>query len=375
MPTDYYEVLGVDRDAAADDIKKAYRKLALKYHPDRNPDDKSDSEAKFKEASRAYEVLSDGDQRARYDRFGHAAFENGGGGGGGGSDFGSAFGNASAFEEVLGDLFGDFFGGRRRQRGAARGDDLRYDLEVTFEEAVDGTERVISVPRTVTCGSCEGSGSKAGTSPETCPACKGQGQVRFQQGLFQIAKTCGQCNGEGRINRTPCTDCRGQGRQRAMREIKVKVPAGVDNGSRLKLRSEGEAGVRGGPTGDLYVLISVHPHSIFQREGSHVLCELPITMVDAALGAKIDVPTLDGVVKMTVPSGTQSGRTFKLSGKGIRDLRRGGRGDQYVQVQVEIPTTLTKKQKQLLTEFNESTKKNSDSLVSAFAKKVRELVG
>jgi molecular chaperone DnaJ len=371
---DYYEILGVGRDAALEDVKKAYRKVALKYHPDRNPDGKEEAEAKFKEASKAYEVLSDAEKRAQYDRFGHAAFENAGGGG---FDFGAGFGGAGMFEDVLGDLFGDFFGGRRGGRsrsGGVRGDDLRYDMEIAFEEAVDGTERRISVPRTVSCETCEGSGSKSGTTPETCPACEGAGQVRFQQGLFQISKTCGQCNGDGRINRTPCPTCRGGGRKRAMREIKVKVPAGVDNGSRLKLRGEGEAGMRGGPPGDLYVVLGVAPHTLFQRDGTNIVCRIPISMVDAALGAKIDVPTLDGMVKMTIPAGTQSAKVFKIAGKGVRDVRRGYRGDQYVAIDVEIPTKVTKKQRKLLESFAEESAKQSESLVASFANKVRELM-
>ncbi len=379
MSTDYYDILGVGRDASADEIKKAYRKIALKYHPDRNPDNKDEAEVKFKEASKAYEILSDPEKRGKYDRFGAAAFENGGGPGG--FDFGAGFGGGAAFEDALGDLFGDFFGGafggRRRSRrgGAARGDDLRYDMEIDFEEAVRGTERRISVPRTVNCRSCSGSGAKPGTSPETCPACGGAGQVRFQQGLFQVAKTCGQCNGEGKINRSPCPDCRGRGRERSMREINVKVPPGVDNGSRLKLRGEGEAGLRGGPPGDLYVVLQVKPHPLFQRDGNHIMCEVPVNMIDAALGAKIEVPTLDGMVKMTLPPGTQSGRIFKLSGKGVPDVHGGRRGDHYVSVQVEIPKTLSKKQRQLLEEFKEESNKDSESLVVRFAEKVRELWG
>jgi molecular chaperone DnaJ len=378
VATDYYDLLGVSKDSSAEDIKKAYRKAALKYHPDRNPDNSEEAAAKFKEATKAYEILSDAGKRAQYDRFGEAAFANGGGGPGGFDfHFSDAFAGAGMFEEVLGDLFGGVFGGGRRRggRGAVRGDDLRYDLTIKFEEAVSGTERRISVPRTVKCETCEGNGCKPGTSPETCPACQGQGQVRFQQGLFQIAKTCGQCNGEGRINRTPCTTCRGVGRQQAMREIKVKIPAGVDDGSRLKLRGEGEAGLRGGPTGDLYVVLSVAEHPIFRREGNHIVCDLPIPMVDAALGAKVEVPTLEGLVKMDVPAGTQNGKVFKLKAKGVRDLRRGDVGDQYVRVHVEIPTHLTKKQKKLLKEFAGEAEHHEESLVQMFANKVRDLFG
>jgi molecular chaperone DnaJ len=372
---DYYEILGVARDASSDDIKKAYRQAALKHHPDRNPDDKNGAELKFKEASKAYQVLSDPDKRAQYDRFGEAAFE-GPGGGMGGFDFSSAF-QSGAFEDVLGDLFGDFFGGGRRSRSrASRGDDLRYDLEITFEEAARGCEKHISIPRTVTCETCSGSGGKAGTSPETCSGCNGAGQVRFQQGMFQIAKTCGQCNGEGKVNKSPCATCRGSGRTRAMREIKVKVPAGVDNGSRLKLRGEGEAGQRGGPSGDLYVVLDVEEHPFFQRDGANVVCQRPISMVDAALGAEVDVPTLDGVVKLKIPAGTQHGKVFRLTGKGVADLRRGGgaRGDQYVAVQIEIPTKLGKKQKKLLEQLRDENAEQNESLVASFANKLREMM-
>jgi molecular chaperone DnaJ len=373
---DYYEVLGVGREASADEVKKAYRALALKYHPDRHPENKKENELKFKEASEAYQVLSDADKRAQDDRFGHAAFDASAGFSG--FDFGGA--GASIFEDVLGDLFGDFFGGgggrRRTRRGGMRGDDLRYDLDVTFEEAVEGAERHIAVPRASTCSTCGGNGCKPGTQPETCPACRGAGQVRFQQGLFQIAKTCGQCNGLGRVIRTPCPTCRGVGTGHETRQIKVKIPAGVDDGSRLKLRGEGEAGVQGGPPGDLYVVLNVQPHAIFQREGPHIICELPVSMVQASLGARIDVPTLQGVVKMAIPAGTQTGRLFRLKGKGAPDLRSGARGDQVVRIIVETPTNLSRKQKDLLKKFEEAAEEAAgESLVSGFAGKVRELFG
>jgi molecular chaperone DnaJ len=368
---DYYEVLGLGREATADELKKAYRALALKYHPDRNPENKKEAEAKFKEASEAYQVLGDADKRAQYDRYGHAAFDAGAGFGG--FDFGAG---ATIFEDVLGDLFGDFFGGqRRRSRRGMRGEDLRYDLDVTFEEAVQGAERRISVPRAAGCPTCGSNGCKPGTQPETCPACRGAGQVRFQQGLFQIAKTCGQCNGQGRVIRTPCPTCRGTGMSHETREIKVKVPAGVDDGSRLKLRGEGEPGVQGGPSGDLYVVLNVQPHAIFQREGAHIVCELPVSMVQATLGAKIDVPTLQGVVQMPIPAGTQSGRLFRLKGRGAPDLRNGARGDQIVRIIVETPTNLSRKQKELLKKFDEAGDGSGESLVSGFAGKVRELFG
>lgn len=370
---DYYEVLEVGRDADADAIKKAYRTLALKYHPDRNPDDDASASVRFKEASEAYQVLSDADKRGKYDRFGHAAFEQGAGG------FGFAAGGASMFEDVLGDLFGDFFGGlggRRSGRSrAVRGEDLRYDLDIEFEEAIRGTEKEISVPRSVSCDGCSGSGAQAGTQAETCPACQGAGQVRFQQGLFQIAKTCGQCNGGGRVIRTPCPTCRGLGTRRDMREIRVRIPAGVDEGARLKLRGEGEAGMRGGPTGDLYVVLHVESHPLFKREGNMLVCDLPIPMATAALGAKVDVPTLEGLLKMTIPAGTQNDRLFRLKGKGAPDLRTGHHGDLIVRLVVETPTKLTRKQKDLLKKFADAGSDSDHSLVSGFADKVRELFG
>jgi molecular chaperone DnaJ len=373
---DYYEVLGVGRTASPDEIKKAYRSVALKYHPDRNPDNKEEADRKFKEASEAYRILADPEKRRQYDQFGHAAF-NGGAGGFSGFDFSGGFAGASMFEDVLGDLFGDFFGGgRRRGRArATRGDDLRYDMELTFDEAVAGVEKRITVPRTVSCQACSGSGAKAGTSPESCPACQGAGQVRFQQGLFQIAKTCGQCNGEGRIIRTPCPNCRGIGTVRDKRDIKVRVPAGVEDGSRLKLRGEGEAGLHGGPTGDLYVVLQVAPHPIFHRDGAQILCEIPISMVQAALGADIEVPTLDGVTTLDIPPGTQTGKLLTLRGKGVKDLRSGRRGDQIVRVVVETPTHLNKQQKKLLKEFEEAGHQAQDSMVAGFAKKFRDLLG
>ena len=337
---DYYEVLGVGRDAGSDEIKKAYRKVALKYHPDRNPGD-AEAEEQFKEASEAYQVLSDDNRRAQYDRFGHAAFDQAGP-----SDFGAA-----GFEDIFGDIFGDFFGGGRGRNRASRGEDLRYDLEIEFTEAIFGAERTIRVPRAATCDSCSGQGTRDGASRETCLACAGAGQVRYQQGLFSIAKTCSECQGAGTVIRDPCPECRGAGAVRTEQSLSVKIPAGVDHGSRLKLRGEGEAGQRGGPSGDLYVVLHVAEHAFFQRQGVDVVCEVPISMTQAALGAEMEVPTPHGKVKMKIPSGTQSGKVFRLKGKGAPDLRGYGHGDTLVRVLVETPRKLTKRQKELLKEF------------------------
>ena len=340
---DYYALLGVSRDAGADDIKKAYRKAALQYHPDRNPGDKA-AEEKFKELSEAYQILSDGEKRAQYDRYGHAAFEQAGMGSGG-FDFG---GN---FEDIFGDIFGDFFGtGGRGGRGRARrGQDLSYSLEISFEEAAFGAEKTISIPRTSVCQPCAGSGAKPGSRPVTCSGCHGTGQVRFQQGFFTIARTCNQCG--------------------------VKIPAGVDTGSRLKLRGEGEYSPAASAPGDLYVLIRVREHPLFERANTEVVCEVPINFPQAALGADIEVPTLEGKLKMKIPAGTQSGNVFRLRGKGIVDLRGGGRGDQLVRVTVETPRKLTGRQRELLQEFAELDGADGHPQSRGFFDKVKELFG
>ncbi len=365
---DYYTVLGVGREAGADEIKKAYRKVALQYHPDRNPGDK-DAEDRFKEASEAYQILADSEKRAQYDRFGHAAFEQAMGGGG--FDF-----SATGFEEIFGDLFGDFFGGQRRGRSRARrGDDLRYDLELTFDEAVFGVEKNIRVPRLATCDACRGSGAKDGAARETCGTCRGAGQLRYQQGLFSIAKTCGQCQGQGTVLRDPCRSCGGAGVVQRQQALSVRVPAGVDTGSRLKLRGEGEAGGNGGPSGDLYVIIHVQEHPLFTREGNDIVCDVPIGFPQAALGADIDVPTPHGKVRLKIPPGTQSGNVFRLRGKGVPDVRGHTHGDALVRVVVETPRQLSARQRELLEEFARLTGEEVHPLSKGFFDKMKEMFG
>src|ERR1700694_2512021 len=341
---DYYEILGVARGAGEEDLKKAYRRFAIQFHPDRNPGDKQ-AEEKFKELNEAYQVLSDPEKRAQYDRFGHAAFQGQGAGGFGGFDF------TQGFEEVFSDIFGDFFGaGRSRSRSRSRrGDDLRFDLEIDFQEAARGVEKTISFHRLPPCDSCSGSGARSGAAGvRTCPNCRGTGQVRTQQGFFSISTTCGQCRGEGMIISDPCPKGQGQGRIRKHESLSVKIPAGVDNGSRLKLRSEGEAGYGGGPQGDLYVVIHVKEHAMFVRQDNDVIIEVPISFPQAAVGTEIEVPTLEGKVKLKIPSGTQSGKILRLKGKGIVDLHGYGRGDQLIKVSVETPRSLTARQRELL---------------------------
>lgn len=365
---DYYEILGVERGASAEEIKKAYRKVALKHHPDRNPGDKA-AEEWFKEASEAYQILSDPERRAQYDRFGHAAFEQGGGFGG--FDF-----SAAGFEDIFGDIFGDFFGGPRRGRSRARrGDDLRYDLEITFEEAVFGAEKTLRVPRLSACEDCKGSGSRDGAPRETCTACRGSGQLRFQQGLFSIAKTCGQCQGQGSVLRDPCRTCGGAGAVRKRQSLSVRIPAGVDTGSRLKLRGEGEGGANSGPPGDLYVVVHVREHPLFKRDGTDIVCDVPIGFTQAALGAEIEVPTPHGKVKMKVPAGTQSGDVFRLKGKGVPDLRGYGHGDALVRVLLETPRKLTAKQRELLEEFARLSGEEVHPISKGFFDKVKEMFG
>jgi molecular chaperone DnaJ len=366
---DYYELLGVDRSASEEEVKKAYRKLALKHHPDRNPGDKQ-SEETFKQVSEAYQVLSDPQKRSQYDQFGHAAFGDNG-------PFSGGFDFTAGFEDIFGDIFGEFFGSGTRRRGSrSRGEDLRYNLTLSFEEAVGGTEKKIKVPRHGICETCRGTGAKVGTSPQTCPTCRGRGQVSFQQGFFSVSRSCTQCNGQGTTIKEPCAACAGAGRVRKLHTLSVKIPPGVDTGSRLKLRAEGEtAPTAGGAAGDLYVVIEVEPHPIFVRDNLDVLCDLPISFVQAALGTELDVPTLEGKVKMKIPAGTQSGKVFRLKGKGIQDVQGYHQGDQLVRVHVETPTHLTARQKELLKEFATLGGEDVNPLSKGFFDKVKELFG
>jgi molecular chaperone DnaJ len=367
---DYYDILGVARGAPADELKKAYRKLAMQFHPDRNPGDKA-AEHKFKELSEAYDVLKDDQKRAAYDRFGHAAFENGGGprGGAGPGDFGFASGFADIFDE----MFGDFVGGRRGQTGA-RGNDLRYNLEVSLEDAFKGSAAQIRVPTSVGCDHCKGSGSEAGSRPVTCATCAGNGKVRAQQGFFTIERTCPTCGGAGRVIENPCKGCGGQGRVRREKTLSVNIPAGVEDGTRIRLAGEGEAGLRGSAPGDLYIFLSVTPHRLFQRDGANIHCRVPIPMTTAALGGQLEVPTIDGVrARVTIPPGTQSGHQFRLKGKGMSVLRSPARGDMYIEAVIETPVSLTKQQQELLREFERAGDKDKTSPESeGFFAKVRE---
>jgi molecular chaperone DnaJ len=364
---DYYEVLGISREATEQEIKSAYRKLAVRYHPDKNPGGK-DAEEKFKEAAEAYSVLSDPDKRARYDQFGHSGLQ------GGFSGFDPAtFGD---FGDILGEFFGfgDIFGTRRRG-GPERGADLRYDLKITFREAAFGLKTKIKIPRQDACGACEGRGTARGKSPVTCSACHGAGQVRYQQGFFSISRTCGQCNGSGRVIRDPCEVCQGRGRVRKEKVLEVKIPAGVDNGARLRIQSEGEGGTRGGPPGDLYVMIFVEEHPFFQRQGNNIYCQIPIGIAQAALGGEVTVPSLEGEEKLRIPEGTQSGSVFRLRNKGIVSLGERGRGDQFVTVNVAIPTKLTKEQRQIFESLAKVSKDEELQQERNIFDKVKDIFG
>ena len=366
---DYYEVLGVVRTASDADLKAAFRKLAMQHHPDRNPGD-AECEHRFKEINEAYEILKDGDKRAAYDRFGHAAFEQGMGGGGHGfgADFGSAF--ADIFEGIFG------MGGQRgRGSGRERGADLRFNMEINLEEAFHGKTAQVRLPTSVTCEACSGNGAKSGTKPKACATCGGQGKIRHAQGFFTLERTCPTCAGRGQVIENPCPNCSGSGRVTRERTLSVNIPAGVEDGTRIRLAGEGEAGVRGGPPGDLYIFLSIAAHPFFQRDGADLHCRVPISMVTAALGGEFEVPTIDGSEsRVKVPDGTQSGRRFRLSGKGMPVLRSKQTGDMYVQVVVETPQKLTKRQKELLAEFEKLSSLDTQPESAGFFSKVKEFL-
>lgn len=360
---DYYEILGVSRSATSEELKKAFRRLAIQYHPDRNPNDNKEAEEKFKEVNEAYSVLSDPDKRNTYDRFGHAGLEQQGFSG---FDFGFSGGS---FTDIFDNLFGDIFGSRRTSSGI----DLRYHLEVSFVEAAFGVEKEISFEKESACPACSGTGAKPGVRPKTCPGCHGSGQTRLNQGFFTLARTCGQCMGRGVIVTDYCSDCRGAGRVRKLHSVSVKVPAGIDSGQRLRLKGEGETSEPGGRAGDLFVTVEVAEHPLFTRQNEHVLLNVPITFVAAALGAELEVPTLEGTASLKISPGTQTGNTFRLKGKGIKRLSGSSYGDQIVRVTVETPTHLTTRQKDLLRQFEKEDNKNAHPGVSEFLKKFREL--
>ncbi|MFM2042462.1 MAG: molecular chaperone DnaJ [Pseudomonadota bacterium] len=370
---DYYEILGVQKGASADDLKKAYRKLAMQYHPDRNQGDKA-AEVKFKEISEAYDVLKDEQKRAAYDRFGHAAFEGGNrgpgaAGGAAGFDFGAGF--ADIFDE----MFGEFMGrGGRAGQASNRGADLRYNLEITLEDAFKGSTATVRVPTSVTCDVCAGSGAEKGSQPITCPTCNGAGKVRAQQGFFTIERTCPGCGGAGRVIKDPCRACGGQGRVRKEKTLNVTIPAGVEDGTRIRLAGEGEAGLRGGTSGDLYIFLAIAPHQFFQRDGANLHCRVPIPMTTAALGGQVEVPTIEGSrARVTIPPGTQTGVQIRVKGKGMSVLRSPARGDMYIQVVVETPVNLTKKQEDLLREFEKAGQDGHHPQSEGFFAKVKEL--
>ncbi|WP_170355653.1 molecular chaperone DnaJ [Ruegeria lacuscaerulensis] len=366
---DYYDVLGVAKGASADEIKKGFRKKAKELHPDRNKDN-PDAEAQFKEANEAYDILKDAERKAAYDRFGHAAFENGTGGGRPGGGFGQGD-FSSAFSDVFDDLFGDFMGGQRGGGGgrrAARGSDLRYNLRVTLEEAFSGLQKTINVPAAVACSACDGSGAEGGVEPTTCPTCSGMGKVRAQQGFFTVERTCPTCSGLGQIIKNPCKSCGGAGRVEKERALSVNIPAGVETGTRIRLAGEGEAGMRGGPPGDLYIFVEVSDHKLFERDSVNLYCRVPVSMAKAALGGSIEVPTIDGGRgRVQIPAGSQSGRQMRLRGKGMPALRGGGVGDMFIELAVETPVNLTSRQKELLKEFDDLGEDNHPESKSFFS--------
>jgi molecular chaperone DnaJ len=360
---DYYELLGVSKDASEADLKKAYRQLAMKYHPDRNPGDKA-SEDKFKEINEAYSCLSDPAKKSNYDRFGTAE-----GVGGGYGPFSAGTGFGDAFEDIFGDFFGAFGGGQRRAR-PAKGDDLRYDLSINLSEAVFGTEKTIDFPRWDNCPDCSGSGSEPGKTAAVCPNCKGSGQVRYQQGFFSVSKTCGKCYGNGKIITHPCKNCSGRGKVQKTRSLTVKIPSGVDTGSRLRIHGEGDPGVYGGPKGDLYIILDIEEHPFFKREGTEIFCEVPISFPQAVLGAEIEVPTLDGTSKLKIPAGTPSGKIFYLKGKGASRVGGHQRGNQMVKIFIDVPKKLSARQKELLEEFASIS---GDEISRSFKEKLKDL--
>jgi len=373
---DYYEVLGVAKTANAEELKKAFRKQAMQFHPDRNPDN-AEAEHKFKEISEAYDVLRDDQKRAAYDQYGHAAFEGGMGGRGGGQGF-----DFTSFSDIFDDLFGEFMGGQRGgpRSGGNRGSDLRYNLEITLEDCFKGKAAKIRVPTSIACESCDGSGAEAGAQPIACPTCKGAGKVRAQQGFFTIERACPTCGGAGRVIEKPCKVCGGAGRTHKEKTLSVDIPAGVDEGNRIRLAGEGEAGLRGGAAGDLYVFLSVKPHRLFRREGQHLHCRVPVSMTTAALGGAVEVPTLDGgQARITLPEGTQTGKQFRLRGKGMPSLQQSGfgagNGDLYIQVMVETPVKLSRKQRELLEEFAKLDSEESSPESTGFFDKVKEMLG
>lgn len=370
MKIDYYEALGVTRTADDKTLKAAFRKLAMQYHPDRNPDD-PEAERKFKEIGEAYETLKDPQKRAAYDRFGHAPFENGGMGGGFGNGFGGAGGFADIFEDIFGEMMG---GGRRRSNGGReRGADLRYNMEVTLEEAYAGKTAQIRVPTSITCDECSGSGAKPGSQPTTCTMCSGSGRVRAAQGFFSVERTCPGCNGRGQIIKDPCEKCHGQGRVTQERSLSVNIPAGIEDGTRIRLAGEGEAGLRGGPAGDLYIFLSVKPHEFFQRDGADLYCKVPISMTTAALGGQFEVSTLDGTqTRVKVPEGTQNGKQFRLKGKGMPVLRQSVTGDLYIQIDIETPQNLSKRQRELLEEFEKLSSQENSPKSAGFFSRMKE---
>ncbi len=368
---DYYDVLGVSKGASSDDIKKAFRRKAKELHPDRNSDN-PDAESQFKEANEAYDILKDAEKKAAYDRFGHAAFEGGTGGRPGGFGGGGQGDFASAFSDVFEDLFGDFMGGQRGGGGrsrASRGSDLRYNMRISLDEAYAGVQKTIKVPSSVTCKACNGTGAEGGSEPETCPTCTGMGKVRAQQGFFTVERTCPTCNGQGQIIKNPCRVCGGAGREETERQLGVNIPSGVETGNRIRLAGEGEAGLRGGPSGDLYIFVDVKEHPIFQREGVDLYCRVPVGMSSAALGGDVEVPTIDGGrSRVKIPAGSQSGKQMRLRGKGMPALRGAGSGDMFIEIAVETPVNLTSRQKELLREFEDLSDDNHPETSGFFSK-------